>query len=135
MLLSFRLETSRNFVIDETWVEQVVAAEEVFALPGRKREALGLVQYHGVLVPVFEFRLLFPDLFTELAPLPHLILFRGAESLNAMPAEALETISGACEARESLYQNPFLKPLELLHEGIWYRELSLEAIEPHLNIP
>lgn len=135
MYLSFHLGPSRNFVIEDSRVQRVVGADEVFALPGLKKESLGVVEFDGILVPVFEFRLLFPELFEELTPLPHLILLRSPESLNAFPAEALETVPEGCPARESLFQHPFLKPLELQVEERWCRELFLEAIEPHLNIP
>lgn len=135
MYLSFQLGPSRDFLIRDERVEKVVETGDIFAVPGRREEALGVIEFRGILVPVFDFRLLFPELFSDLDPLPHLIVLRSPESLNAFPADALETIEMELPARESLYQHPFLKPLELQVQGRWHRELFLEAIEPHLNIP
>jgi hypothetical protein len=135
MYLSFQLGPSRYFLMEDERVEKVVETRDIFAVPGRREEILGVIEFNGILVPVFELRLLLPELFSGLDPLPHLILIRGTESLNAFPAEALETIAADCPAQESLYQHPFLKPLELQVQGRWHRELFLEAIEPHLNIP
>lgn len=135
MYLSFQLGPSRHFLIEDCLVERVAESTDIFPVPCRRKEVLGVMEFNGILVPVYEFRLLFPELFTELVPLPHLILLRSPESLNAFPAEALETVPFGCPGRECLFQHPFLKPFELEAQGKWHRELFLEAIEPHLNIP
>lgn len=136
MYLSFSWHSGRNFVVQNSSVERIVEAGDLYRIPRSKPFVLGVTEYGGMLIAVFELRQLFPPEFTgNLSSMPHLILFRGEESLNAFPAEALETIQSDFELRHAEKAAPFLTGLELLHAGISYLELDLGAIEQHWNIP
>ncbi len=141
MYLIFRLdETERHFIMDGRKVMGVAAAERIFRMPRQRKEVVGLTRQRDVLVPVYDFRLLLPEMFPPAGGrgyplLPHLILFYGKESLNAFLAEALESLTADCLMCDSPVPSPLLDPQRVLYNDVSYTQLNFPAIEALLNIP
>jgi hypothetical protein len=135
MYLSFRLDAARHWGIDLRKVLRVEPFEGIFVLPRQKKGVLGLYRFQQLLVPVFDFRLLLGDFVIDDLPLPHLVIFRGKESLNAFPASVEESIQEDCLMVDNLLGVQFVDPLDLIYNDFRYHQLDFSAIEEHLNIP
>jgi hypothetical protein len=131
MYLTFRVG-SLTLAIEGKRVERVIDAERILPIPRQRNETIGMIEYKGLLIPVFDFEALL-DMNRSVAP--HLVLFYGKESLNAFPAEAMEGITEECVMTDSKEQHKFLEPLDVIHNDQVYRQLNLSAIEEYLNIP
>lgn len=135
MYLVFRLDPYRWFAVDGIKIEKILPNEDVFALPRIKPEAVGVVRYKSILVPVYDFRVLLPDLFPVFPPLNHLVVFYGNETLNAFVADAAEMITEDCVMTDASLKRNFLEPLDLIYNESTYSQLDFASIEEHLNIP
>jgi len=136
MYLMFTFDGAREFMMDGAKVFEVLPAGEIFQAPRQRKEVLGIIRHRDMLIPVYDFRLLLPELFpaSSFSP-PHLILFYGAESMNAFLAEAMESVTADCLMADVPLVSPFLEPQEVLHEDRSYARLNFTAIEAFLNIP
>lgn len=131
MYLTFRVANQR-FAIEGKRVERVIDAEHILPMPRQIPDTIGVLEYKGLLIPVFDLERL---LEIDRSVYPHLILFYGKESLNAFPAEAMEGITEECVMTDSRRQHRFLDPLVVIHNDQHYHQLNLSAIEEYLNIP
>ena len=131
MYLTFRVG-NLTFAKEGKRVERVIDAERILPMPRQSIDTIGVVQYKGLLIPVFDFEGLL-EMSRSVAP--HLVLFYGKESLNAFPAEAMEGITEECLMIDGKKQHRFLDPLDVIHNDRIYHQLNLSAIEEYLNIP
>jgi chemotaxis signal transduction protein len=135
MYLIFKFDDERHFIMDGRKVMGVIAAERILPMPRQRKEVVGLVRQNDLLIPVYDFRLLLGDDSLGRAPLPHLILFYGKESLNAFLAEAVESFTTDCLMVESPAISAFIDPQQVLYNDVAYTQLNFPAIEALLNIP
>jgi hypothetical protein len=136
MYLIFTIDGRRKFAMDGRKVLEVLPAADIYRLPRQRKEVVGVIRHRDMLIPVYDFRILMPDLCRPGSPEPsHLILFYGSESMNAFLAEATESVTGECLSADAPPECPFLADQELLHEGRRYGLLNFPGIEAFLNIP